>query len=413
MWTRYHIKCNSCEKTTNLRIQIPEKKVLRISYNCIGCASEIKATLKTDFTNAKWEFTVERGLLVNGDFDGGDFYHEFSDTLSTRKPSEKPHSIVMPTMRIPTQEFKKLKLKKDIRKFHSDEEWENLKDLTRAYIKLDFPIIEKLSHKILEKIYPKPILECKIELDFYRNYFFALNYLIYPWIDFENHAEFVEWLNDKIFNKINIDNNDLLDYVNNVVDRNVCDKIRIDTSELIIRFSDLREYLYYANHNKYNSDEFASINNFNLLKSFYTDCFEFIGQTSQYIFRIQNFYERGNQNNVPSSAPRNITDSDSFASLNNGLKSKILNLSSENILKNIYDDSFDSKLRNGINHFKAKLNNENQIISYFPSIKCPEEEYTISYIDFLNKTLNIFNSVLKIGQLAKMVNVYRSIISNK
>jgi hypothetical protein len=82
-------------------------------------------------------------------------------------------------------------------------------------------------------------------------------------------------------------------------------------------------------------------------------------------------------------------------------------------LKNIYNNCFDSKLRNGINHFKANLNTDTQIISYFPVIKRPEEEYTISYLNFLNKTLDIFNSVLKIGQLVKIANVYRFMLSSR
>lgn len=413
MWTRYHIKCNSCDKTTNLRIQIPERKELPVSYNCLGCSSEIKATLKVDFINFTWNLTVERGNLINGDFDKGDYYYEYSDTLSTKKPSEEPHFTLMPTMRMAPKELEKLKLKKDSRKMHTDEQWEDLKDLTRAYAKLDYPIIEKLADKIIKHLFTENSLNCKIELDFHRNYFLALNHLVYPWIDFKNHSEFVNWITDNIFNQENITNSDLIDYVTNIIDEDVCAKIRNDNSELINRFVDLREYFYYANHNTINTDDFAAISNFNLLKSFYTDCFEFIGRTSQYIFRIQNFYERGNQNNVPTTSPRNVTDSDSFSTLDNGQKLNILNLSTEDIFKKIYNDCFDSKLRNGINHFKTNLNKETQIISYFPITSRPEEEYTISYLNFLNKTLDIFNSVLKIGQLAKITNVYRFMLSNQ
>lgn len=413
MWTRYHIQCNSCDKTTNLRIQIPERKELPVSYICLGCSSEIKATLTVNFTNFTWNFTVERGNLVKGDFDGGDYFYEYSDTLSTKKPSEEPHFILMPTMRMALEKLEKLKLKKDSRKMHADEQWEDLKDLTRAYARLDFPIIEKLANKIIKDLFVENSLNCKIELDFHRNYFLALNHLLYPWIDFKNHSEFVKWITDNVFNEVNSTNTDLIDYVTNIIDEDVCAKIRSDNSELILRFVDLREYFYYANHDIIDTDDFASISNFNLLKSFYTDCFEFIGRTSQYIFRIQNFYERGNQNNVPPTSPRNITDSDSFSSLDNGQKLSVLNLSTEEIFKNIYNDCFDNKLRNGINHFKANLNAETQIISYFPITKRPEEEYTISYLTFLNKTLDIFNSVLKIGQLAKIANVYRFMLSNQ
>lgn len=55
----------------------------------------------------------------------------------------------------------------------------------------------------------------------------------------------------------------------------------------------------------------------------------------------------------------------------------------------MFINSFDNKLRNEINHFKTKVNNNTQIINYYPITKRPEEEHQIKYIDFLYKTLDI------------------------
>lgn len=407
MWTRFHIKCNSCDKVTNLRIQIPEKKTLPVSFNCLGCSSELKATLFVNFEKATWDFKVERGTLITGDFHSGDFFYEFSDTLSTSKPSDKPHNILMPTLRMPTSELEKLKDTKDKRKMHSNEDWEDFKDLARAYIRFDKPIIEKLVKKIIGVIYPDSLFVYKIDLDYHRNYFLSLNYLVYPWIDFDNHSNFINWLDKKIFNKGNIGNIELLDYINNIVTDEVCNRIRSEASELIIRFVDLKDFFFYANNEHAGDHAFAAVQDFTLLKNFYTDCFEFIGRTSHLVFRLQNFYERGSQNAVPTGSPRNVTTAATYAALDHGQKLDVLNLSSELEPKLLYTNSFDSKLRNGINHFKAKLDNKTQIISYYPITKKPDEEYQINYIDFLNLSLDSFNSVLKIGQLIKMVTIYK------
>lgn len=406
MWTRFHIKCNSCDKVTNLRIQIPEKKTLPVTFNCLGCSSEIKATLFVNFEKASWDFKVQRGTLITRDFDSGDYFFEFSDTLSTSSPSDKPHNIIMPTLRMSPKKLEELKEIKDKRKMHSSEEWEDFKDLARAYIRFDKPIIEKLAKKIIGEIYPENLFVYNIDLDYHRNYFLTLNYLVYPWIDFNNHSEFINWLDKKIFNKGNTKNDKLLDYITNVATDDLCDKIRNEISELIIRFVDLRDYFFYANNEQTSANAFAANQDFTLLKNFYTDCFEFIGWTSHLVFRLQNFFERGNQNTVPTGSPRNVTTAATFAALAHGQKLDVLNLSSEREPKLVYA-SFDSKLRNGINHFKAKLDNKSQIISYYPITKKPDKEYQIKYIDFLNLSLDSFNSVLKIGQLIKMVTIYK------
>ena len=407
MWTRFLIKCSTCDKVTNLRLQIPEKKVLPVVINCMNCSSEMKATLTVDFEKTSWDFKVERGSLVPGEFSSGDYFYEFSDTLTTSKPSEKQHSTILPTLRMPFEDFEKLKDTKDKRKLHSKSEWDDFKDLSKAYTRFDKPIIERLVKNIIGDIYPVQLFKYNNDLDYHRNYFLALNYLVFPWIDFENHTNFVNWLDKNIFNKSNIANLDLLDYIHNVLTDDLCNKIRNEISDLTIRFVELREYFFYANNELTAFDSFAGIQDFTKLKNFYTDCFEFIGRTSHLIFRLQNFFERGNQNSVPAGSPKNITTAATFAALDHGQKLDVLKLSVEIEPKLIYTKSFDSRLRNGINHFKAKLDNKTQIVSYYPVTKKPDEEYQIKYIDFLNLSLDSFNSVLKIGQLIKFVTIYK------
>lgn len=411
MWNRYKISCQTCEKVTNLRLHIPERERLEVSFNCPNCSSEIKGTLHVNLEKANFHLNMKRGSLVFGHPNEGDYFYEYSDTITTNKPSTRLHNIILPTFRLPREQFGLLKERKDHRQLFSDDTWNDLQDLTRAYMRFDKSIIEKLGRKIIgKKKGYADYLECKIEPDFHRIYFLSLNYLIFPWIDFDNHRDFVLWLSQNVFIKNNAEA--LKEFVD-VFDEDVCEKIREDIGELLIRFIDLRDYFLYANPEDLRKDGFAAMYNFDHLKTFYTDCFEFLGRTSQYVFRLQNLYERGNQNSVPPGAPRNVTDADSFALLANGLKLPILELSTEENFKSIYRNCFDSRLRNGINHFKVKIDTQTQLITYFPVDKNPTQEFTIQYIDFLNKTLELFNSVLKIGQIMKMVANFRGFGLNK
>lgn len=407
MWTRLLIKCNNCDKVTNLRLQIPERKILPVSFNCLNCETLLKGTLTVDFKNISYDFKVEKGSLIGGDPYSGDYFCEFSDTLATNRPSSKPHNIVMPTLRIPTKDFDRLKITKDLRKMHENSVWDDFKDLIGAYSRFDKPIIEKLVKNIIGHLYSEEHFIYRIDLDYHRNYFLSLNFIIYPWIDFESHSAFCKWLDKKIFNENNKENQDLLKYVNDVMTDNYCDTLRKEIGELTSRFADLKDFFFYANHELLTLDNFAGIQDFTILKNFYTDCFEFLGRTSHLVFRLQNFHERGTQNTVPVECKNTVPDAVSFDRLNHGDKLRILNLSKESELKLLYEKSFNSKLRNGINHYNAKIDNRTQIISYYPNHKNPHKEYQIKYIDFLNLSLNSFNSVLKIGQLLKFGIFYK------
>ncbi len=405
MWNRYKISCQTCEKVTNLRLHIPDREKLEVSFNCSNCSSEIKGILHVNLKGCNFDLKMMRGSLVFGHPNEGDFFYEYSDTIATNKPSKEVHNKMLPTFRLPREQFDVLKEKKDYRLLFSDDTWNDLQDLTRAYVRFDKFNIEKLGRKILcNKNGYADYLECKIEPDFHRIYFLSLNHLIYPWIDFDNHRNFVLWLTGNVF----IENNLVaLKEFSDVFDEDVCKKIREDIGGLLIRFINLRDYFLYANPDDLRKDGFAAIHNFDQLKTFYTDCYEFIGRTSQYVFRLQNLYERGNQNNVPPKAPRDVKDADSFALLKHGRKLSILELSAEENFLNIYRNCFDSKLRNGINHFKVKIDAQTQLITYCPLENNPTQEFTIQYIDFLNKTLELFNSVLKLGQIMKMVANFR------
>ncbi len=412
MWTRFHIKCNNCDKVTNLRIQIPEKEELPVKYNCLGCKSEIKALFTVDFVKDSCDFKVERGELIDGDFMEGDYFHEFSDTIPIKAPSDQPHDILMPTLRMPTEKLMDLKETKDKRKMFSDEDWQDLIDLTHAYFRFDKKVIERLSRKLLEGIYPDSFFNFKIDLDYQLAFYSALNFMVYPWIDFDNHSEFVDWLNDNIFNSANKTNAELINFVQNIVSDDMIKNLREEISELIIRFIDIKDLLYFAYNEKTTTDSYVSVEGFVQLKNFFTDCFEFIGRNSHLIFRLQNFKERGMLDAIPTGVPRNVSNASDFSTLDNRRKLDILKLSSDLIPQKIYTKSFDNKIRNGINHYKAKLDLKTQVISYYPITERPKEEYQLKYIDFLNLTLDIFNSTLKIGQLIKFVTIYKVVLSS-
>lgn len=405
MWTRFHIECQNCEKITNLRVHIPEKEIMPINFDCPNCSSSIKSELIVDLKKPAFDFKVLKGKLVKREFHKGDYFYEFSDTLPTKSPSSSPHQTQMATMRMTPRKLEQLKQVKDQRKFHNEEDWDNFQDLTKAYSNENKPLIIKLSKRIIGKTHPKKIFNCKHDLDYQQLYFLVLNFLVYPWIDFKKHKEFTEWLNGKIFGERFIKDNDFKDLYLNIISDVEIKKIRTEIGLLNIQFAQIKENFSYAYNDQSTIDNFAGNQEFNKIKNFYCDCFEFMGRSSHIVFRLQNLFERGNQNSIPNGSPKNVKDANSFASLAHGNKLDIIKLSSDPIPIDIFINSFDNKLRNGINHFKTSIDNNSQVISYYPITKKPNDEYQIKYIEFLNKTLDIYNSVLKIGQIIKTFKV--------
>jgi|GEM_PF-5665626 len=406
MWTRYIIECGTCQKLSNLRLQIPEKERMPISFECGNCKSEISGTLLVDFKKPEFNYESIRGkVLEDAKYDDGDNFVEFSDTIKVAKPSTRPHNLVLPTLRTNTGNFKKSKQAKDLRKLQSDEDWQDLKDLCKVYPN-NKPAIKTLSYRILERIYPKHLYEIKIEPDYRRNFFMCLNYFVFLWIDKQNHKAYIDYLSKELFGVADYSDAEINGFTSTVLGETRNDKIIADGLDLIRRWIELREYFHYVVHDTTATQVHASLENFTALKNFYTDCFELIGREGDLVFRCQNISERGTQDSIPPGCPKNVTDADSFKTLDNGRKLDIINLSANSEPKSIFVHSFKSKLRNGINHNKAKFDVTNQIIKYYPITKRPDEEHQISYIEFLTVTLDSFNSVLKLLQLTKMRSNY-------
>lgn len=411
MWSRELIKCPNCGKITNLRYQIPEVETLPMSFNCLGCKTELRAILHTNFELITYNLDVEKGIVVKGDYDSGDYFIEFSDTLPTSKPSTVPHDILLPTLRIPFEKFKELKISKELKKSFSKEEWDKIKDLLNAYNQDNKPVVKKIATELLSKRLPKHLLAFNHELDYQNIFFIIIQTAFYPWINFDKIDNLTNYLNQNIFTEQNVNNHELLTFVNDNFTSERKKNCLTDITDIIERFINNRNFFLYSSTNISNQ-LFVSIEDFIALKNLYTDCFEFLGRYGDLVFALQNFKERTALDNVPVGCPRNIVDVESFKDIDNGKKKEIFELSTDKELKAIYGDCYDNKLRNGINHYKAKIDKTEQIISYYPSKNKPEEEYQINYIDFLSKTLDCFSSVLMIAQILKFSNIYPYIINN-
>lgn len=396
MWARYHIKCHICDKITNMRIQIPDKELLKVSFPCNQCETELGGELTVDFEKVTFAFQANRGELVNYDHYKGDFFVEISDTLPTKKPSTEPHSVVLPTFRL--KDPFKTKQAKDLKVIVKDEHWEKLLDLCVAYRNLNKPGIKKISSELLP-LFGLEVPNFEKEIDYHITFLNCVNHVIRHWLNIDFNS-FVSFLKSDVYNDCKSYYDKIQDFFSDQLNNNEFDSLRVECCDLIIRFIRNKESFLYVYKEEISEDDYISNENFVTLKNFYTDCFETLGKYSHLIFRLQNIIERGNENSVPSDAPRDITNAESLSNRNHGNKLEVLEKSNIPELEYLYSgNSFDHRLRNGINHQKAHLNRKEQTISYYPITSRPDEEFTIGYHEFLKKTLFSFSSIFSLIQL--------------
>jgi hypothetical protein len=403
MWTRYHLKCDNCNNVTNLRVQIPEKEVLPIRFSCGYCSSEIRANIIVDLEHIKYSIEVEKGCLIKDmEFNDGDYYLEYSDTLSVGKPSKTPHDQIMPTLRMDSKDFMIAKIKKDLRIDMEDYDWDLFKDLTRSYSKNEQDAYEMILNKIIDN---KTIPNLNTEIGYHKSFIDVRNMFLNSWIDYEEIEDYKKWLHKKIFTKKFFLKTDINQYLF-IYTNDYIEEMQYYICDLIIRFIDMRKYLIYSYGTNSVGDNYVSEQDFISIKNFYSDCFEFVGRYSHLVFRLQNIYERGSQNIMPNGVPKDVVSADIFMSIDNGRKLDIINLCSEVIPKRVFCSFFDNKLRNGINHYKTIYEEATQIIKYYPITRNPGQEFTLSYMELLGLSLKAFTAVLKIHELIKFVKIY-------
>ncbi|AUC23429.1 hypothetical protein BTO15_15555 [Polaribacter sejongensis] len=430
MWIRYHIKCHNCKKVTNLRLHLLSREKQDVKFNCPNsdCRTVLEAQLDIDYEKFQsytmdipdasfqgfhrnflesLDFKILRGEKTEGDFESGDFFLEYSDKLPVKKASTEPHNKFMATVRDPKNVIESGQ-RDNIRTLYDNNKWNELKDLVTAYQISNKKNIETISNRLKKEcvLLQEKEFEFQTDLGFVNAYFFILNHFVFPWIDYEKHSDFIQYLFDTLFKESAFKNpqlNDVADYYTN---DSFLQNFNHECSSLINEFIDLRfDFVYTFQDVDFKEKNISTIN-FTKLKSFYTDCFEFLGRYSIIPIKFMNYVERGDITAMPAGTPRNVNNPDDFENLSNGSKMEIFNKYSTGEIFEIFENRFDSKLRNGINHFKAKLDSESQIISYYPITKRPNEEYQISYSEFLLKSLNIFESVLRLNQFIKMFYYY-------
>lgn len=434
MWIRYHIKCHNCEKITNLRLELSSTTKIEAKFKCPNeeCTTDLKGILYIDYPKFKnykpsiitkikgykdksynfkmfqknfqesLDFKVERGIQFFGGFNEGDYFVEYANGLCVATPNSTGHNRTTPFLRQNPKTIMEGRAFDQLRNLYGNELWQDLIDLIVAFQNSNNNAIRLIAEKMKPKCLGIDDIKFTFEepIDHIHAFFNLLNHFLFPWIEMNSHNDFVLLIFKELFSKLyNLEvQNMCIEYTT----PHFLKKFNHECGEILIRFIQRRDLFRNIYQGLDISESIISNPNFEEIKTLYTDGFEFLGRYSMITLKLMNLIERGSISNMTT----NKLSIEDFEFISHGNRMDIINKSSTKEILEIFDDRFDSKLRNGINHFKTKMNSQTQIISYCPSTNKPNEEYTISYHDFLSKTLNIVESVMRLNQIIKFFHFF-------
>ena len=402
MWVRTLLKCRLCGKVTNLRLEISGPPQQEVKFECLGCTTIIGGTLYIDYEEIETSFKPINCTKISGDFlSGGDYFVEYSFDKPVAKPSSQPHNLLTPYLRQFPGTGGALDLIARARwsRSISNTDWYNFHSLNNAYIQQNYATFRKIATIYLTEKY---LMKKRIDL---QQAFYQLHYLFLgPYIPVEKNYDIILQMTNYIGQKKEPFVSQIQVFVEHLYNSGYLQAWQKDITGILDNFADNRDWLApFAVHlmtSKPSGDSWLSPEHYPVVKQFYTDMFEVLGRLLMAVIGLNNIEYRGNYQAMPSDIPRSIRTWEDFYELSNGLKFRFCQENPFWVL--VYNNTFDHKLRNGINHNKAYLDHNSQVISYYPDkrgAKCLQ----IKYYDFMAHTIRTFWALFDMHQLVKIL----------
>lgn len=405
MVNNYYIKCDVCGKITRIRLQIgylEQHPIVVTCWNChtslIGTANieQDKVSVRVSFENAK---EVEKNAK-----------EEYVMECSGEFPTFKLHKDVNPIDVTPfIRHISRLEDREKIKEFDNDvcilnktiKDWPKYK---RIFDLSQNNISEKNNKYLvqeLKKIIPRSIDPCKTKLEILR----AVHLI--------DIVSFISTLRKDIISDLSVSESicslnlkQLIDLITYLEQHEGYSLKSMQSSVYKIEDEFVKVYQYlipaYA-VNFYKKDSFdyekegSATSDFELVKNFYLDAYETLGNLLILPIALDNIKYRNNFKICnPQIMDKNQFYLDDFLKLTKG---KRYHFSKSNELYvNYLKCDISSKLRNAIGHDDVEYNKVSQQIIYIPNPKKRANKEHTYLLKFENKAISMFESILAISE---------------
>jgi len=158
---------------------------------------------------------------------------------------------------------------------------------------------------------------------------------------------------------------------------------------------------------------------FDTCNNYYKDLAEVFARQLTLLAGLNNLLKRGDHNefeatlkvNKRGESRKELLSLDNFADVDLGQKIQYI----DDCFYTINMQAIDSRLRNGIAHYKYEYKESTQVITYYPAKEGMEriKSEQITFMEFLRKTLLLFREVHSLNHLIKATLYYTVLILNK
>ncbi|HEM8865016.1 TPA: hypothetical protein U2R11_002244 [Providencia stuartii] len=217
-----------------------------------------------------------------------------------------------------------------------------------------------------------------------------------------------------------------IDFINEIISNKFLMNLHYDCLSLypkLIKFDlPLRTAFFYdyINEDKYRPVPVrVSTADFDLCNNYYKDLAEVFARQLTLVAGLNNLLKRADHNEFEASLKmtkkqgirKELISLNTFADIDLGQKIKFI----DDCFYSINKEAIDSRLRNGIAHYKYEYKESTQKITYYPSKEGMERNKyeEISFMEFLRKTLLLFREVHNLNHLIKATFFYEILILKK
>jgi hypothetical protein len=412
-------KCDTCETLIDCRIGMSNRDVQPFQFACPVCEERITFTIgseKSDLTGAsdiidfKAPFTGENHFVeLHLDFpvyfgkytEGMTTFFRVMDEIGQDAYSELAHRLEILNMLYPMQR--------------------ELERVITQYKKGDINNFEKVCEQM-----PMANLKSHRKEDVLASLYIATSLMSSPFTIHEQNKELVKGfplLYQCLHNK---HKDNVISFVDEIINNQFLKNLHFDCLGLYPRLVELDlplrpAFFYdYIEVDKYRPvPARVSTAYFDTCNNYYKDLAEVFARQLTLLAGLNNLLKRGDHNefeatlkvNKRGESRKELLSLDNFADVDLGQKIQYI----DDCFYTINMQAIDSRLRNGIAHYKYEYKESTQVITYYPAKEGMEriKSEQITFMEFLRKTLLLFRGVHSLNHLIKATLYYTVLILNK
>lgn len=414
----YYVKCNVCGSVTRMRLQVGWLKEHPVHIYCGKCGILLEGKVVQDQENIKVGIAFKNAVQTDED---SDFFIEASGEFPSCKMMEDEGMVSSNTTLSPFIRYSQMPNQHLFNKYSSYmiqyhyEEWANIRNVFQLWAN------SESNHYLVSELRKNKINVKQTYEDINEGIHQLFGKVADGLINLTGYQEICGLLNTIS----NLDREELERFYLFLKEKNVIPNYRRRIYEMldqfIAKFPNLipAYRIFFSEQNYSYEKEGITTTSFELVKGFYIDCYELLGDMIPIIIGLNNIYYRNNyEEMVPINVAKNkgLSLEDLFYKPN---PTKVKYFTSNEVFSNALKIDFNYEMRNSIGHYDYCIDGMKQEIHYHKSTdhSIDHEEYLghVYLLEFTVKCIELFQKIVYMESIIYSIESksYQSIYSER